>query len=109
MNEWGGNGRLSGAGPEVVPVTFSHLARLAFIPARSALRPGLACTTGLTSPQAGSRPAWGRSEAMNSNGGLLAPLPGECKGRLAGSHNAGADVPTGRPTAHESVRKRPDH
>ena len=45
---------------------------------------------------------------MSSDGGLLAPLPGECKGRLAGSHNAGADVPADRLTARESVRNTQD-
>ena len=45
---------------------------------------------------------------MSSDGSLLAPLPGECKGRLAGSHNAGADVPADRLTARESVRNTQD-
>src|SRR5258708_3493476 len=36
-----------------------------------------------------SHPAWGRSEATQTGGVLLAPLPGECKCRLAGTHKPG--------------------
>ena len=34
-----------------------------------------------------SHPAWGRSDATHTGGVLLAPLPGECKCRLAGTHS----------------------
>ena len=36
-----------------------------------------------------SHPAWGRSDATQSGGVLLAPLPGECKGAIAGTHKDG--------------------
>src|ERR1700719_1046520 len=54
----------------------------------SALRTApLPCPEGFRRRTDRSHPAWGRSEATQTGGVLLAPLPGECKGRVAGTHS----------------------
>src|SRR6202030_4811054 len=55
-----------------------------------------------------SHPAWGRSEATHTGGVLLAPLPGECKCRLAGTHSPVLPAPDRPDSAMRIALYQPD-